>query len=386
MSAQGQSRIYKRGEVIFKEGDKATTLYLVQSGQVSLQLARSKPIELFVVGPMQIIGDHALAGVPVHPHTALATTETKVLELPLEAVKAQVDTASQMVKLLARSLWDKSKLLQNELKSVRMERDAQACPPDQLAKILGSLFHAAHHKGEKQKDGSIVVSWHLLRQYAQRVFMESPKRLESTLQIFVKLGAAKLVMQKNEEDPDAPEEIGSVVFSNLDLVEWVFEHWQFYYFKGGKTEFLRTDEKTMQVVSALVEYAREETVDRSGSVRIDFTKVVERFKAESGIVLNADYFGVMETRGLFVKRVSTDTGVFLQFELKEFKQWSQIWVVLKEIERWNEKGFVDLQEPAFDPRKFQKAASGHSCANCGHGYDGTPKFCVECGAPLKASA
>ncbi|CAN5401696.1 hypothetical protein BH10BDE1_BH10BDE1_20090 [soil metagenome] len=384
-AAQNGSRIVKKGEVIFKEGEKATVLYLIQSGQVSLQITRGKPIELFSVGANQVVGDHVLAGTMTNPHSAVALVETKILELPLEAVKTQLEGASQIVKLLSKSLMDRSKLLQAELKSIRMERDSQPCPPDQLAKIFATLFHVSNMKGEKQKDGALLVPWPVTKQYAQRVFLESPKRLEMAARVFVKLGLASFVMEKNEEDPEAPDEIGKLILKNASLIEWVFEHWQYYYFKGGKTELLKTDEKVMQVVAALVAYGDELEADRNGAVRIEFTSVVERFKAESGISLNADFFGVIETKGLFLKRVPTDKGVLLQFEIKEFARWSQIWTVLKEIERWNEKGTVD-DEPAFDPRRFVKASGGAKCSSCGHAIEGSPKFCAECGAKVAAAA
>mgnify|MGYP000859613650 CR=1 FL=1 len=50
-NSSGGSRIVKKGEVIFKEGDKSQMLYLIQSGQVSLQITRGKPIEIVSVGP-----------------------------------------------------------------------------------------------------------------------------------------------------------------------------------------------------------------------------------------------------------------------------------------------------------------------------------------------
>lgn len=385
-NSSGGSRIVKKGEVIFKEGDKSQMLYLIQSGQVSLQITRGKPIEIVSVGPTQIIGDHVLSGMMTNPFSAVALVETKVLELPMEAVKAQIDGSSQFVKTLSKSLLDRNKIVQSELKSIRMERDSQPCPPDQLAKIFASLYYVARQKGEEQKDGSLLLPWPLSKQYAQRVFLESPKRLESTAKIFVKLGLGNFVMQKNEEDPEEPEEIGKLILKNPSLIEWVFEHWQYYYFKGGKTELLKTDEKVMQVVAALAAYGEELEADRSGSVRIEFSTVVDRFKSESGIVLNADFFGVIESKGLFVKRVPTDNGVLLQYEVKEFSRWNQIWTVLKEVERWNERGHVDIEEPGFDPRRFQKAAGGPQCPSCGHGYEGSPKFCAECGHKLTVAA
>ncbi|MBK7892988.1 MAG: cyclic nucleotide-binding domain-containing protein [Bdellovibrionales bacterium] len=387
MAAPAGPKVYKRGDVIYREGEKAGTLYLIQSGQVSLQLIRTKPIELFMLGANQVIGDHVLSGQATHPHSAVATAETKILELPIEAVKAQIEAGSQVIKMLTKSFADRTKLLHNELKSIRMERDSQACPPDQTAKIFGTVFHVANHKGVKEKDGSVRVSWLLMRQYAQRVFMESPKRMESAVSVFVKLGLAKFEMQKNEDDPEAPDEIGSVLFRDLSFVEWVFEHWQYYHFKGGKADFLKTDEKVMQVVGALVDYADGLEPDRNGFVRLEFASVVERFKEESGVQLNADYFGVIEQKGIFVKRSATDAGVQLQFEIKELIRWNRIWTVLKEVERWNEKGFVDLDEAAFDPRKFKKAnAGGLQCPSCGHGYEGAPKFCSECGHKFTAAA
>lgn len=385
MSANG-AKVFKRGEAIYKEGEKASALYLIQAGQVSLQVQRAKPIEIFIVGNGQVIGDHALTGLSSHPHTAIAVTEVRILELPLEAVKAQVEGASQILKVMAKSLADRAKLLHNELKSIRLERDSQACPPDQLAKILATVFHVARTKGKVEKDGSTHVSWILMKQYAQRLFLESPKRLEAAITVFVKLNQASFVMQKNEEEPDQPEEIGTVIFKDLNLIEWVFEHWQYYYFKGGKTDILKTDEKVMQVVAALVDYAQGLEADRNGVVRIDFATVVERFKSESGIVLNADYFGIVEQKGLFVKRHPTDQGVQLQYEILEFTRWSRIWTVLKEIERWNEKGFVDTSEPAFDPRKFQKASGGPTCSACGTPYEAGAKFCSECGQKVVAAA
>ncbi len=387
MAAPGGPRIYKRGEVIYREGDKAGMLYLIQGGQVSIQLIRGKPIVLFVLGANQVIGDHVLSGQMTHPHSAIATAETKVLELPVEAVKAQIESGSQVIKMLAKSFSDRTKLLHNELKSIRMERDSQACPPDQIAKIFGTVFHVANHKGQREKDGSIRASWLLMRQYAQRVFLESPKRMEAAVSIFVKLGLAVFEMQKSEDNPDGPDEIGSVVFKDLAFVEWVFEHWQYYFFKGAKADFLKTDERVMQVVSALVDYAAGIEPDRSGLVQLDFSNVVEKFKEESGVQLNPDYFGVIEQKGIFIKRSAGEAGVQLQFEIKELVRWSRIWSVLKEVERWNEKGFVDIAEPAFDPRKFKKVVGGgQQCPSCGHGYDGAPKFCSDCGHKFTVAA
>lgn len=103
----------------------------------------------------------------------------------------------------------------------------------------------------------------------------------------------------------------------------------------------------------------------------------------NGYQLNADHFTNLENKGLFVKRQSTDQGVFLHFDYREFERTSKVWRVLREVERWNEKGSVDPNEP-IDSRRAQK--SGPCCPGCSHPYEGSPKFCSECGHKLVAAA
>ena len=142
-------KTFKKGESLFKEGEKALNVYLIQSGSVNLFLTRQKQtIELCILGSTQIAGEHGLSGVMTHPHSAVAVAEVKVIELPVEAIKAQIETGSQLMKFLSRSMSDKLKLLMKEFTSMKLERDNTPCPPDQTAKIFGAVFHVARAKGE----------------------------------------------------------------------------------------------------------------------------------------------------------------------------------------------------------------------------------------------
>lgn len=378
-------KVFKKGEFLFREGEPAKAVYLIQAGSVSLILSRQKQsIDLCLLGPHQIVGEHALSGTGVHPHSAVCMTETKVIELPVEAVKTQIEGSTQLTKVLTKGLTDKLRLMLKELQSLRLEKDNTPCPPDQTAKIFAALYHSVRLKGEAKSDGVITSSWPAVKQYAQRMFLESPKRLEQAANIFVKIGGAKFQWVKNEDDPEAPEEIGFIHFTDLDLVEQFFEFYQYYYYKGGKTELLKTDDRVMQLTALLIELGRVETPDRNGVVRLDYTKLVERVKEGMGLQLNNDHFTLLENKGLFVKRQSTDAGVFLQFELKEFAQTSRVWRVLREVERWNEKGSVDPNEPV-EVVKVKKSAFGE-CPSCHQPHEENAKFCSECGAKISKAA
>lgn len=379
-------KVFKKGEALFKEGEKPTNVFLIQSGSVSLQMTRHKVvIDLCNVGSMQIVGEHGLSGASTNPHSAISLAETKAIELSLDAVKTQIEHSPQLLKFLIKGMSDKNKVVMREFQSMKLERDPSPCPSEQTAKIFGTLFHVAKTKGEI-KDGVIKVNWPLMKQYAQRVFLESPKRLKMAVNIFVKLGCAQYEMVKDENDPEAPEDIGFVTFTDISLVEEFFEFYQYYYFKGGKLELLKTDDRAFMITQALVEMAANEPLDRHGAVRLDYPLVVEKVKEATGIQLASTHFALLEIKGLFVQRQSSESGVILSFDVKEFARTIRIWKVLREVERWNEKGSVDPNEPVSDPKKMKAASDGHQCPSCHHSYEGHPKFCSECGHRLTMAA
>jgi CRP-like cAMP-binding protein len=91
-------KVYKKGEILIKEGEKAQTVLFIQTGSVALQVQRHKvTIELCTLGSSQIVGEHALSGATTHPHTAVALMETKVVELPVEGVRTQIEAAPQLM-------------------------------------------------------------------------------------------------------------------------------------------------------------------------------------------------------------------------------------------------------------------------------------------------
>ena len=124
--------------------------------------------------------------------------------------------------------------------------------------------------------------------------------------------------------------------------------------------------------------------DRFGVVTIDFQVALERFKTDLGINLNPDHFARLEQKGIFCKRQARQDGtVALQFDVKEFKTTQKIWRILREIDKWNEKGFVDMTE---EENKPKKKTEGPCCPQCSAGIAAQAKFCSECGFKIVAAA
>ncbi|MNJ96808.1 Transcriptional activator protein Anr [compost metagenome] len=378
------SKTFKKGEMIFKDGDKITSVYLVQSGGVNQCLVRGKKtIDLFQIGSSHILGEQVILGVGTHATSAVASTETKVLEIPIEALKQQYESAPQMLKVIVKSLADRLRLAVNDVRSSRLEKDSSPCPEDQVAKVFGSVFHTANHKGDRSQEGRVIVDWNMMKQYSQRVMGEGPKRIEQAINVLVKHKLALYQMGKAPDNPDGPDEIQKVHFLDLPLVESFFEFYQYYYFKGGRSELLKVDELCQQMLDGLIKMAANLEIDRFGIVSVDFAKFSEHCKEELGINLNNDHFARLEGKGIFMKRKSGTGGVQLQFELKEYRSVAFSWKILREIEKWNEKGYVDMDEKEDKPKK---KSGGPSCPACSVEVAVGAKFCQECGHKLVAAA
>lgn len=375
------NKVYKRGDTIYKEGDKILNVVFIQTGSVSQCLIRDKKnIELFKLGMNQVLGESVIAGINSHATSAIATTETKTLEIPVDVFKKQYETAPQFLKMLLKSLADRLKMAINEFRSVKMERDSSPCPDESIPRVYGSIFFTALHKGEKDpKTGKTEVEWTVMKSYAQRIFGESQKRMEQAINILVKMKLAEYIMGKLPEDPDGPDVIQQVIIYDIGVCEAFFEFYQYYYYKPGKQDVVRYDEFATNLLDVMIKCADGAEVDRFGVVSIDFNKVQEKVQEDLGVKLNQDHFNRLELKGIVSKRRAIDgQGVKLEFEIREYKNMFFSWKILREIAKWNERGYVDMDEK----EEQKKKNVGPACDKCGAAYKPPAKFCGECGAKL----
>lgn len=375
-------KIFKKGDLIFREGEKAQKIYLIQAGLVSVFLPRAKKnVEIYQASTSQVLGEEALFGATQYSSSAVALNDTQIVEIGLDQIRPQIEQGSQVVKLLFRSMAEKQKSTNNELKSFKMERDTTPCPPDHVAKVFGVIYHVAKHIGTQTGD-KVTVEWTAFKKYGQRIFLESPLRMEQACNILVKLKHAEYQMVKNDTDPEAPEEIGFIHIQDLSPLEEFFEFYQNYHFKGEGASVLKSDDKCIQLAQAMIELSKDEKIDRAGVVYMNYKDVLDRLKDMMGNAFSADLFDRLEQKGLFVKRESSQKGGQISFFRSEFGVMHRNWKILREVEKWNEKGFVEIMEAPEKPAAggaAQAAAGTKVCPACSAQASEAQKFCGECG-------
>lgn len=376
-------KIIKRGQFLFKTGDKIQSVFIIQAGQVNLCLQKNnKTLDVMTVGNGYVFADLIVLGTNQYLYSGLAMQELKVIEIPVEVFKTQYEALSAINKSFIKTMAEKLKWSVNEVKNSKQDRSATPCSEDSIPRVFGSIFHVLNHKGLKNGNKA-RVDWLTLRNYSQRIFGESLKRVEQVSQILVKLKLAEYVMGRdpNNPDPDSQTEIQGFEIYDLQALEAFFEFYQYYYYKGGKTELLKYDESNYNVLRILLLSYADATPDKFGIVSKDFNAVTDFFK-EYGINLGAGHFASLEGKGLFCKRKnSADGKVSLQFDIKEFKTQIEIWSLIKEIDKLNEKGLVDMADIDEGPKK-KIAIDGIECIECHSVVALDSKFCGECGAKV----
>lgn len=376
-------KVVKKGQFLFKAGEKIPAVFVIQAGQVNLCIQKNnKILDIMTVGNGYVFADLVVLGKNQFLYSGLAQTELKIIEIPLEVFKVQYESLSVINKSLIKSMADKLKWAINEVKNSKNDRSATPCSEDEIPRVFGSTFHVLNHKGLKEGTRA-KVDWLTLKSYSQRIFGESPKRVEQITQILVKLKQAKYVMgsDPNNPDSDAKTEIQGFEIYDLPALEAFFEFYQYYYYKGGKSELLKFDEANFNTLRLLLMSFAEVMPDKFGVASKDLNEVTTFFK-EYGVNLGNGHFTSLESKGLFCKRKNTTDGkVNLQFDIKEFKTQIEIWALIREIDKLNEKGIVEMADVDDGPKK-KVAIDGTECVECRSIIALESKFCGECGAKV----
>lgn len=374
---------FKRGEILFKENDPITVLYVIQQGKVGLNVERGgKRLEVLVAQASQVLGEQALFYNARHAFTAEVLQETRVMEVPLEPMKAQINSAQPGVKLLLKSLVDEAKQARLALRSIKMETDKNPCPQPAIPRIFTILNLVTRHTGKADAEvpGVMIADWSTLRLYGTRMFGESPQRMRSLLDLLSKLKYCELTMTKNEE---GEEELSKARILNMQILEDFAEFYQYNLYKGSYSEVIHVDPLAIKVARGLTALSEGLEPDRKGAVSLNWDHVLEEMKKRFGIELKGTHLDVLEKKGLFVKRQSRENApAVLMFDRNEFDKLSTFWQIIYEIDKWNDKGFVDLNEKE---AKVQ-ATSGSACPECQGVIDNVHKFCPHCGHKLQAAA
>ena len=384
MTGQNVRRL-KRGEILFSEGDKADFAFLLQNGRITLYLLRNqKKIPVGQVKAGSFAGFEGFFGSTKYPMSAEADIPSDVIEVPVAAIRPQIEASSNILKTVTKSICEQLRLAQADIKSLRMEQDNSPCPQMFIPRVFGAINLIARRSGKVGSEGELTVAWTTMRILATRVFLESHVRTENCLKLLMKLGYVNLVYTKNEDDQEV---LDTVVIKDIQTIEDFCEFYQYHLFKPGHSEVIYVDKLANTVAKAFLKMTEGQEADRLGTAKLDFNQVVTSLKNDFEVNFNPTLINLLEKKGLFMKRSSSEENskeVTISFDKKEYQNICKFWNLIDEIDKWNLRGMIVMQEEQAKP-----AASGagkESCSQCQAKVQQSQNFCPQCGQKLARAA
>jgi CRP-like cAMP-binding protein len=144
-------KIIKKGQFLFKAGDKIQSVFMIQSGQVNLCLQKNnKIVDIMTVGNGYVFADLVVLGTSQYLYSALAQHELKITEIPLEVFKIQYEALNALNKTFIKTMAERLKWAVNEVKNAKNEKNSLPCSEENIPRVFGSIFHVLNHKGIKE--------------------------------------------------------------------------------------------------------------------------------------------------------------------------------------------------------------------------------------------
>src|SRR4051812_470788 len=101
-------RSLKANEILFQQGDEPDNMYIVRSGQIAIFITDGKNNRVVAVAnPGELIGEVALFDAKSRSAGAKALCDSTLVILPYDALRHQLDTLPDWVKITMKTLSDK---------------------------------------------------------------------------------------------------------------------------------------------------------------------------------------------------------------------------------------------------------------------------------------
>jgi CRP-like cAMP-binding protein len=399
-----QEAKFKKGDLLAKEGEPSTQLYVIQSGKVAAFIDRAgQRLEIDQLGPGQIVGEQGIFGFPRSVFNYEALSEVKAIALPVEPMKTVFEKTPAAYKVVVKALGEDVRRGRNALRAVKMDQDNLPCPARFIPRLCAILVLVTRNSGQpakvdakapayKQdeerlknphfKDTDMLLSFNTLKIYTSRMFLESHQRMQNFCELLSKLGYVSLRYEKNEDTELM--ELQEVRVHDTQTIEHFGEFYQHNFFKAGKSEIIHLDTLALQLAGAFSGLAAAAEPDRNGIVKIPYQDFVKDLKEKYYVELKDTHLNSLEKKGLFVKRSTSGETPVVQFDRYEFSQTYKYWQIIQEIDKWNELGQVDMKA---NYNEYKPKVTGEAqCPSCQAGIGKDVNFCPQCGHKLKAAA
>jgi len=334
-TASDKTKTFRKGQIIFREGQESSEAYIVKQGQVTLyRVVNNKRVVIAMVGPGQTFGEMGALGLGKRATNAEAGDYTEVLVLDEMLLRTMLLKSPRPVQLIAHYLMERVHQMSGQV------TDQPAADPFQaVCRILALCQQAADQvKGEDAELDYADVSRSI-----RDIILISQVEIDA---VFEKLARLKIIVLR---------EVKGAYYRKDPLL-------------GGKiksSDFVKQRFVRVPDVESFLTVARNVRQDmqrgeQSGTCDLEFVDL-EHFASEVDsspeIIHRKIAYGEIPTRFIFLHKASA-MGLAHEMGPDFFKQAKRPRLKTEDLQRADDLVFVDnatLQE-AFSQLGFRKVA------------------------------
>lgn len=190
ISAGVSSRTFKKGEVVFSQGEKANKLYIVCTGKIKIfkNLMEGKEQILYILSGGDFIGAFNLLKEDQFDFSAVALETTEISMLEKSAFdKVMISNPEITLKIF-------EKAYERIIKAESLVERLSSSNPD--AKVIGLLLDLASDFGTPTGDGGMMLELTISREEMGSYAGIARETMSRKLQMFDEMGIIKLMGTK----------------------------------------------------------------------------------------------------------------------------------------------------------------------------------------------
>lgn len=190
ISAGVSSRTFKKGEVVFSQGEKANKLYIVCTGKIKIfkNLMEGKEQILYILSGGDFIGAFNLLKEDQFDFSAVALETTEISMLEKSAFdKVMISNPEITLKIF-------EKAYERIIKAESLVERLSSSNPD--AKVIGLLLDLASDFGTPTGDGGMILELTISREEMGSYAGIARETMSRKLQMFDEMGLIKLMGTK----------------------------------------------------------------------------------------------------------------------------------------------------------------------------------------------
>ena len=322
------------GEILFNEGDSASSMYIIQKGQLRLFRPKGKGfVEIAVLRAGEVLGEMAYfdPDSKTRSVSAAAITTVDIIEISFAALDKTMAGLNPWFKTLINTLAERLRKTNERVRalennSVGFSSDYKFFQSADVVKILSVLFLTFRSLGEN-KEGRWYLNYNRIKTYALEIFNINEAKMEE----FIQLLTDEQIIEVSVDDQDASKVLSMKEPDTFRIFQVFFN-----------TQRSLRDEKKLTIsskcekfmVRVMEECASLPIVD--GKVDIELTKIVNHFKEYNlGITLD-DFQGAKNAKFCGEYRMGADNSISTTINIDYMRRMYPVVRFMNALNRVNE--------------------------------------------------